>query len=99
MDLTEWEKNKQNEFTEKVKKWEHVCGRKGFTIDNVTKDAYICLLYFVGGNGSTEEDPDPINVLLGECELVRKKNKKKRRRPLERDLISRLIISYLLLDL
>ena len=35
--MTEWEKNKQNEFTEKAKKWVHACGRKGFTIDKLLK--------------------------------------------------------------
>ena len=83
--MTEWEKNKQNEFTEKAKKWVHACGRKGFTIDKITKDTYICSLHFVGGNGPTGEDPDLINASLLECELVRKKDKKKRKRPLERD--------------
>ena len=62
--------------------WVHACGRKGFTIDKITKDTYICSLHFVGGNGPTEEDPDPINASLLECELVRKKDKKKRKRPL-----------------
>ena len=60
--MTEWEKNKQNEFTEKAKKWVQACGRKGFTIDKITKDTYICSLHFVGGNGPTEEDPDPISA-------------------------------------
>ena len=81
--MTEWEKNKQNEFTEKAKEWVHACGRKDFTIDKITKDTYICSLHFVGGNGPTEEDPDPINASLLECELVRKKDNKKRKRPLE----------------
>ena len=63
----------------------HACRRKGFTIDKITKDTYICSLHFVGGNGPIEEDPDPINASLLECELVRKKDKKKRKRPLERD--------------
>ena len=81
--MTEWEKNKQNEFTEKAKEWVHASGRKDFTIDKITKDTYICSLHFVGGNGPTEEDPDPINASLLECELVRKKDNKKRKRPLE----------------
>ena len=70
-EMTEREKNKQNEFTEKAKKWVHVCGNKGFTIDKITKDAYICSLHFVGGNGPTEKDPDPINASLFECKLMR----------------------------
>ena len=81
--IIEKEKNKQNELIEKAKKLVHKCGRKGFTIDRITKDRYICLLSFVCGNGSTEEDPDPINASLLECKLVRKKDKKKRQRPLE----------------
>ena len=83
--MTEWEKNKQNEFTEKAKKWVHAYGRRGFTIDKITKDIYICSLHFVGENGPSEEDPDPISASLLECESVRKKCKKKRKRPLERD--------------
>ena len=57
----------------------HACGRKGFTINRITKDTYTCSLHFVGGNGPTE------SASLLECELVRKKGKKKRKRPLERD--------------
>ena len=63
----------------------HLCERKSFTIDKISKDTYSCSLTFVGGNGPTEEDPDPINSALLECELVRKKDKKKRERPLEWD--------------
>ena len=83
--ITEKEKNRQNELIEKAKKMVHKCGRKGFTIDRITKDRYICSLPFVSGNGSTEEDPNAINVSLLECKLVRKKDKKKRKRPLEWD--------------
>ena len=61
----------------------HLRERKSFTIDKISKDTYSCSLTFVGGNGPTEEDPDPINSALLECELVRKKDKKKRERPLE----------------
>ena len=63
----------------------HLCERKSFTIDKISKDTYSCSLTFVGGNGPTEEDPDPMNSALLECELVRKKDKKKRERPLEWD--------------
>ena len=66
--MTGWEKDKQNELTEKVKKRVHPCGRKGFTIDKITKDTYICTLPFVGGSGPTEEDPDPINASLLESD-------------------------------
>ena len=72
--MTEWEKNKQNELTEKAKKWVHSCGRKRFTIDKISKDTYSCSLSFVGGNGLTEEGPDPINSALLEHDLVRENN-------------------------
>ena len=81
--MTEWEKNKQNELTEKEKKWVHACDRKSFTIKKITKDTYICSLSFAGRNDATEEDLDHINASLLECELVRKKDKKKGKRPLE----------------
>ena len=28
-----------------------------------TKDSYVCSLHFVGENGPTEEDPDPISAV------------------------------------
>ena len=82
---TELEKNKRNEFTDKRKKQVYACDKKGFTIDKITKNTYICSLYFFSGNGLIEEDPDPISASLLECELVGKKDKKKenifRKRP------------------
>ena len=81
--MTEWEKNKQNKLTEKGKKWVQACGRKSFLIKKITKDTYICSLSFVGGNDATEEDLDQNNASLLECELAAKKDKKKRKRPLE----------------
>ena len=30
-----------------------------------TKDSYVYSLHFVGGNGPTEEDPDPISAVAG----------------------------------
>lgn len=83
--MTRWEKNKQNEFTEEAKKWMHASTIKGFTIDRITRDTYICSLHFVVGHGPTEEDSEPINSSLLKCNLVRKKDKKKCKRPLERD--------------
>ena len=28
-----------------------------------TKDSYICSLHFVGGNGPTKENPDPVSAV------------------------------------
>ena len=81
-------KNKQNEFTEKAEKWMQAYGRKAFTIDKIIKDTYICSLHFVDGNGPTEEDPDPINTSLLQCELLRKKDEKKEETLTKRPLVS-----------
>ena len=88
--MEKWEKNKQNELAEKAKKWVNACGRKGFTIGKINKDAYICSLPFVSRNGPTEEDPDPINVSFLECKLVRKKDKKEK----EKTLRMRPLVGY-----
>ena len=83
--MTESEKKKQNELTEKAKRWVYARDKKRFTIDKITKDTYICSLPFVGKNGLTEEDPYPINDSFLGCELMRKKDKRKRKRSLEWD--------------
>lgn len=44
--------------------WVKKCGRsdRGFrSIDNVTKDTYICSLHFLGESGPTEENHDPLS--------------------------------------
>ena len=41
-------------------KWAKACSRMGFDESRVTKDTYICSLHFVGGKGSTPDNPDPI---------------------------------------
>ena len=45
---------------EKRKRWIDAC-RRGDAF-NCTKDSYICSLHFVGENGPTQEDPDPISA-------------------------------------
>jgi len=51
---------KPKKSEEKCKRWIAACGRENFTVDNVKKWTYICSKHFVGGNGPTEEHPDPI---------------------------------------
>ncbi|XP_066919410.1 uncharacterized protein [Clytia hemisphaerica] len=81
---TEWQKGKERGKTEKAKRWIHACGRKGFTISNITKSTYICSKHFIGGNGPTEENPDPIKATLSEAE-VEKKLSGKRKAPKQRE--------------
>ena len=39
----------------RTKRWVHLCGREGFTVDSVTKNTYICSLHF---NASAEPSLD-----------------------------------------
>ena len=55
---------REKEQNERCKRWIHACGRptsgpNAFTIKNITRETYICTKHFVGGNGPTEEHPDP----------------------------------------
>ena len=81
--MTDWEKQQIKQATEKCMRWVHCCGRKNFTINNITKDTYICSLHFVGNNGPTEESPDPLLATLTESEIAKKTHKRKL--PRERD--------------
>ena len=46
---------------ERRQKWIKVCHRGNSFL--CTKDSYICSLHFVGGNGPTKDDPDPISAV------------------------------------
>lgn len=48
---------------EKCKRWADSCGRENFTSQYVKNHTYICSKHFVGGNGPTEEHPDPIPLI------------------------------------
>ena len=68
--LTEWEKKRELEKTEKAKICLHACGRKDFcSLSDVKKDTYICSIHFYGGQGTTEDHPDPVLALLTQEEV------------------------------
>ena len=46
---------------ERRQKWIKACHRGDSFV--CTKDSYICSVHFVGGNGPTREDPDPISAV------------------------------------
>ena len=46
---------------ERRQRWRRLCHRGDSFV--CTKDSYVCSLHFVGGNGPTEEDPDPISAV------------------------------------
>ncbi|XP_013409794.1 zinc finger protein 235 isoform X2 [Lingula anatina] len=76
---------KQKTNFEKCKRWVHLCGRpmEQFNMDKISKYTYMCSKHFVGGNGPTEEYPDPISALA--CpEQVSKINRRQRKGPKQR---------------
>lgn len=46
----------------KCRKWVTACGRPDLSITNITGSSYICSRHFVGFQGPTTENPDPINL-------------------------------------
>ena len=76
--MTQWEKNRQSERTEKAKQWIHACGRKAFGIKNITKDTYICSNHFVGNSGPTEDNPNPLLATLTEEEMNKRLSRKRK---------------------
>ena len=46
---------------ERRQRWIRPCHRCDSLV--CTKDSYVCSLRFVGENGPTEEDPDPISAV------------------------------------
>lgn len=77
--MTNWEKQREGERTEKCKRWVHACGRRDFSkLCQVKKDTYICSLHFVGENGPTDDNPDPLIATLSEEQLKQKSSGKKK---------------------
>ena len=44
------------------KRWIRLCGREDFNLEKVTRNTYICSMHFVGGNGPTDDHPDPFSA-------------------------------------
>ena len=84
--MTQWEKDRENVTTEKAEKWMHACSRECFSIKNIKKDTFTCSNHFIGGCGSTVEDPDPLLATLTDKEL-KKKATRKRKPPKHWELI------------
>ncbi|XP_070533446.1 uncharacterized protein [Ptychodera flava] len=69
---------------EKCQRWIYACGRKGFCIESIKKDTYICSLHFVGKNGPTDKYPDPIPATYTGEQVQR--FSRKRKAPTQRDV-------------
>ena len=89
--MTKWEINQEKTKTQKCKKWLHACGRPAdFNMQKVTKDTYICSLHFVGNQGPTEENPDPIIAKLSHDVSM---TIERRRKPPKKRIVSTTITS------
>ena len=53
----------------KCRIWLHACRREGLTGERVNKSTYICSKHFIGGNGPTLENPNPIPATKSENEV------------------------------
>jgi hypothetical protein len=71
---------------EKCRCWVRLCGRKYFTVESIRKDTYICSKHFVGGNGPTDAQPDPLPAVSTDFERNMLSAKKKRKPPTPRPL-------------
>ena len=86
--ISEWEKQRENETTEKAKRLQHSCGRKDFySLDQIKKDTYICTQHFIGRKRPTAENPDLITATLTELQVdslvarsLKRQNSKSRKR-------------------
>ncbi|GFO39399.1 nuclease harbi1 [Plakobranchus ocellatus] len=67
---------------DKCRRWVHACGRKDFTLQDVTRTMTICSQHFVGGHGPTKDHTDPIPLHFTSSQVVR--YSKKRKAPAER---------------
>ena len=62
-----------------AKRWLYLCGRKYFTkLKQITKDTYICSLHFVGNEGPTDENPEPILATLTENKISSRQSHKRK---------------------
>ena len=78
--MTELQKREIRKKHKITERWLYLCGRKDFTsIDQVTKDTYICSLHFVSTSGPTDEHPEPFLASLTEEQKESRLRKKLKR--------------------
>ncbi len=69
---------------DKSARWILACGREDVTFDRLTKDAYICSKHFVGGQGPTDDFPDPLPVsesdVAAQCLITSSTSKRLRKK-------------------
>ena len=53
---------KLSQGLEKCQRWILARSREYFTVENITRNTYICLLHWPGEAGPTDELPDPLKA-------------------------------------
>ena len=74
---------KPSQGLEKCQRWILACSREYFTVENITRNTYICALHWPGEKGPTDEFPDPLKANFTKKEKE-KASSRKRRSPLAR---------------
>ena len=74
---------KPSQGLEKCQRWILACSREYFTVENITRNTYICALHWPGEKGPTDEFPDPLKANFTKKEKE-KASFRKRRSPLAR---------------
>ena len=54
--------SKPSQGLEKCQRWILTCSREYFTVENITRNTYICALHWPGEKGPTNEFLDPFKV-------------------------------------
>ena len=47
---------------EVCKRWIRLCGREDLNLEKITRNTHICSMHFIGGNGRTDDHPDPFSA-------------------------------------
>ena len=60
---------KPSQGLEKCQRWIQACSRENFTVENINRSTYICVLHWPGGKGPTQEFPDPLKANFSKREI------------------------------
>ena len=71
---------KPSQGKEKCQRWINACSREKFTLENITRNTYICALHWPGEKGPTPEHPDPLKANLTPKQIA-KSSAPKRKAP------------------
>ena len=74
---------KPSQGLEKCQRWILACSREYFTVENITRNTYICALHWPGEKGPTDEFLEPLKANFTKKEKE-KASSRKRRNPLAR---------------